>query len=116
MGQGGMGQGTGGHGQHGGAHQGHGQPRAGGAATDSTRAFEAANARMHRDMAISFTGNADVDFVRGMIPHHQGAIDMAEVVLRHGKDEWVKKLAQEVITAQRREIEEMRGWLERNPR
>lgn len=95
-------------------HQGHGQPSA--AASPSTRAFEEANTRMHRDMAIAFTGNADVDFVRGMIPHHQGAIDMARVVLQHGTNEWVKKLAQDVITAQEREIAEMREWLARNAR
>lgn len=95
-------------------HQEHGQTST--SASPSTRAFEEANAKMHRDMAIAFTGNADVDFIRGMIPHHQGAIDMARVVLEHGKDEWVKKLAGEVITAQTREIAEMRDWLTRNAR
>ncbi|CAN1550646.1 Domain of unknown function DUF305 [Rhabdaerophilaceae bacterium] len=95
-------------------HQGHGQTSA--AAPPSTRSFEEANAKMHRDMAVAFTGNADVDFVRGMIPHHQGAIDMARVVLEYGKDEWVKKLAGEVITAQTREIAEMREWLSKNAR
>ncbi|GEM_PF-452878 len=95
-------------------HQGHGQTSA--AAPPSTRAFEEANAKMHREMAIAFTGNADVDFVRGMIPHHQGAIDMARVVLEYGEDEWVKKLAGEVITAQTREIAEIREWLSKNAR
>lgn len=95
-------------------HQGHGQTPT--SASPSTRAFEQANAKMHRDMAIVFTGNADVDFVRGMIPHHQGAIEMARVVLEHGRDEWVKKLAGEVVTAQTREIAEMREWLTRNAR
>ncbi len=71
---------------------------------------------MHRDMAISFTGNADVDFVRGHPPHHQGAIDMAQIVLQHGKDEWVRKLAGEVISAQTKEIAEMRDWLAKNAR
>lgn len=82
----------------------------------STRAFEVANARMHRDMAIAFTGNADIDFVRGMIPHHQGAIDMARVVLEHGSDKQTKKWANEIISAQEREIGEMRDWLAKNVR
>ena len=80
----------------------------------STRAFEEANARMHREMAIAFTGNADIDFVRGMIPHHQGAIDMARVVLQYGANEQTKKWANEIIGAQEREIAEMREWLTKN--
>jgi uncharacterized protein (DUF305 family) len=98
----------------GGAHQGHGGSST--APTASTRAYEEANARMHRDMAIAFTGNADIDFIRGMIPHHQGAIDMARVVLDHGRDAWVRRLASEIIASQEREIGEMRAWLARNQR
>jgi len=102
-----------------GAHSGHGShgtSRATGpaAAAPSTKAFEAINDRMHQDMAIQFSGNADVDFLRGMIPHHQGAVEMAEVVLKHGKDPEVRKLAQEIIAAQRREIAWMKEWLAKN--
>lgn len=80
----------------------------------SVAAFKAANDRMHRDMDIPFSGHADVDFVRGMIPHHQGAIDMAKVVLEHGKDEQVRKWAVDIIREQEREIAEMRAWLVRH--
>jgi copper transport protein len=81
--------------------------------TPATRAYRDANAKMHRDMDISYSGDADVDFVRGMIPHHQAAIDMARVVLEHGKDEQTKKLAADVIREQEREIAEMREWLKK---
>lgn len=80
----------------------------------STTAFEEANAKMHEGMAIDFTGNADVDFVRGMIAHHQGAIDMAKVELEHGKDPAIRKLAEEIVRAQEGEIRMMEAWLAEN--
>ncbi|WLR93374.1 CopM family metallochaperone [Shinella zoogloeoides] len=80
----------------------------------STQAFIDANTKMHKAMDIAFTGNADVDFVRGMIAHHQGAIDMAKVELEHGKDPAIRKLAEDVITAQEGEIKMMEEWLAKN--
>jgi uncharacterized protein (DUF305 family) len=95
----------------------HGSPGAANPAghnSPSSKAFAEANARMHEGMDIRFTGNADVDFVRGMIAHHQGAIDMAKIELEHGKDETIRKLADDIIRAQEAEIKMMREWLTRN--
>ena len=108
-----------GHGSHtpaSGGHGGHGSHAAAPASqadTPATKAYREANAKMHKEMDIRFTNDADADFIRAMIPHHQGAIDMAKVVLQHGKDEQTKKLAADVIREQEREIAEMREWLKK---
>jgi uncharacterized protein (DUF305 family) len=97
-------------------HAGHGAaPTAakGEAAAPSTIAFVKANQVMHDGMAVPFTGDADVDFVRSMVAHHEGAVDMAEIVLEHGKDPEVRDLATAIISAQQAEIEFMRNWLAR---
>jgi len=68
--------------------------------------------RMMRDMeAAPMTGNADVDFMAMMIPHHEGAVEMARLVLIHGNDPLVRKLAEEIIASQQVEISAMRERL-----
>jgi len=74
-----------------------------------------ANARMHEGMEIARSGNIDRDFIRMMIPHHQGAIDMALLQLKYGHDERLKRLAQSIIVEQGQEIAYMRTLLDAPP-
>ena len=75
-------------------------------------AYEASMAKMHAPMQEGVQhSDPDVAFVLGMIPHHQGAIDMAQIQLQYGKDPENRKLAEEIIAAQRHEIQEMKLWL-----
>jgi uncharacterized protein (DUF305 family) len=92
--------------QHAPAHGAHSDP--------AIAAYIAASERMHQDMTIEFTGDPDVDFARGMIPHHQGAIDMARALLEHSRDPEMRALAEAIIAAQEREIAFLRSWLEQN--
>jgi uncharacterized protein (DUF305 family) len=69
---------------------------------------DAAMNKMMADMTIKPTGDVDRDFVAMMVPHHQGAIDMAQAVLRYGRNEQLRRLAQEIIVTQQQEIAAMR--------
>ncbi|MFN5828608.1 MAG: DUF305 domain-containing protein [Rhodobacterales bacterium] len=80
-------------------------------ATDATRAYIEAMNTMHAGMMMAFTGDPDVDFIKGMIPHHQGAIDAAKIQLRYGTDPEARAFAEKVIAAQEAEIVWMTTWL-----
>ena len=68
---------------------------------------DAAMTRMMADMTVKPTGDVDRDFVAMMVPHHQGAIDMAQAVLRYGHNEQLRRLAQEIVVTQQQEIAAM---------
>jgi uncharacterized protein (DUF305 family) len=90
---------------------GHGAHLSSPATNAATEAFTVANMRMHRDMAIEYSGDPDVDFTRGMIAHHRGAVEMAEIVIKYGKDPKIRALAEGIIKAQKEEIAFMEKWL-----
>ncbi len=76
----------------------------------STKGYRDAMTRMDQGMSITYSGNSDRDFVAGMIPHHQGAVDMAKVELQYGKDPQLKKLARDIIQSQDEQIAFMKSW------
>ena len=93
-----------------------------GASTEETPFLEEninAMSKMMVDMGIAPSGNIDRDFVAMMVPHHQGAIDMARAELRYGHSERLKRMAQEIVVTQQQEIIAMRlalGEPQPNPR
>ena len=78
---------------------------------DMPGSMNGAMERMQHGMAIPATGDTDVDFARMMIPHHQGAIDMAKAELAEGKDPELRRLAEAIIAAQEKEIAFLKQWL-----
>lgn len=80
----------------------------------STKDFEEVDIAMMKNMHAPYTGDAAVDFRTHMIPHHQGATDIAKFALKHAKDPDTKKMAAAIIKDQEREIGEMWAWLKKH--
>jgi uncharacterized protein (DUF305 family) len=80
------------------------------------KSFAAGMTQMNASMsAAPMTGNADQDFAAMMIPHHQGAIAMAQTELKFGKDPTMRRLAKDIIAAQNSEIALMHNWQNTHP-
>lgn len=80
-----------------------------------SRALWQAEMSMHQSMNQPYSGDVDRDFVAHMIAHHEGAVAMAQAVLQYGKDPQIKQLAQDIVSAQQKEIEMMKDWLAKHP-
>jgi uncharacterized protein (DUF305 family) len=81
----------------------------------STTAYRHAMQTMMTGMNAPYSGDADRDFVTGMLPHHQGAIDMAKIELQYGHDPALRRLARDIIGAQAKERAFMHRWLAEHP-
>jgi uncharacterized protein (DUF305 family) len=84
------------------------------ATTPADKAFAASMKIMMENMNVRPTGKPDKDFVLMMMPHHQGAIDMAKVELQYGTDPELRQLATDIVAAQEKEIAQMKAWLAKN--
>jgi uncharacterized protein (DUF305 family) len=76
----------------------------------SSKAFVAGDQKMMHGMMKPMTGDTDQDFVAGMIPHHQGAVDMAKVELQYGKDPEMRRLATDIVNSQEKQVSQMQAW------
>ena len=76
---------------------------------------QAAMSKMMKDMAVKPFGNIDADFTAMMIPHHQGAVDMAEAGLQYGQNLKLRRIARNIVTGQRRKIDAMKAALSGPP-
>lgn len=84
--------------------------------TDMLKDYTDSMTTMHDEMMIGMNYNdPDAAFAQGMLGHHIGAVEMAEIELKYGTDAEMRKLAQEIIDAQQSEIKQMKNWLANNP-
>jgi uncharacterized protein (DUF305 family) len=80
----------------------------------ASKGYMDAMSKMDQAMQKDMSGDADVDFASMMIPHHQGASDMAKVLLQHGKDPMLRTMAQKMIEDQGKEIAMLHEWLKKH--
>lgn len=96
------------------SHEGHDMSTA--ATTEFGKEYMDEMDDMHEDMMEALQSHdADVTFAKGMLAHHEGALDMAEIQLKYGKDDTMRKLAQDVMSAQQAEIDQIKAWLNAHP-
>lgn len=82
--------------------------------SDGAKAMMDANTTMMQGMQMQSSGDVDKDFAVMMLPHHQGAVDMAKVELQYGKDPELRALAEKIVAAQEAEIIQLKAWLEKH--
>ena len=75
--------------------------------------FKKSMDKMHKDMMMKSSGNIDIDFLKGMIPHHQGAIEMSEELIKKTKDPELKAFSEKIIKDQKAEIKQMQDILKK---
>lgn len=80
----------------------------------STEMMDSSMTAMHEMHVMEVTGDTDKDFITGMIPHHQGAVVMSEKIIPHLKDPKIREFAENIVKAQKEEIEYMKNWLAEN--
>ena len=78
----------------------------------STKDYKQAHMDMMKNMNMEFSGDADVDFARSMIPHHQGAIEMAKLEVKYGKDKKLRQMAEKMIKDQEKEQKDLQAFLQ----
>ena len=80
----------------------------------STKDFKQSHMDMMKNMNLEFSGDDDADYARSMIPHHQGAIDMAKLELKYGKDPVLRQMAEKMIKDQEKEQKELKAFLQKH--